>query len=402
MILGWKDKHGYFWSALYAWFCLTCAWSARARLISLVYKYSRARYGMLNAKSIRSFVSRYTVHVDLYILFQFNAVSFARFCFSPPPSPFSWSLFRVRSTIDREFRSIYVESRQYRNDDSYLQWFLNWKCSLSMNFWKTNERIKMEQKWIHLTNRGSTRKHEVPRYREIFSTLASIQASSKSNSSSLLNSSSMLLYYSFSPSSSSSSSNPFALPFTSFQDWRISNGRTMPSGGGGKQSSSRPTFVLDREILVSGFCLNREGMEKCDFSKRLACVRGKVVATRWDRHHFPGGNWFYCVSDDGQPRVDLSYEGCRYGITLGRKTGSVALFGRMRGHPLQETWIEAVLETPSLSRTRWIIKENGLEDCRTGYFVFFHFFFFYDGFWRMIGELYLILEKTILKSSVAF
>lgn len=142
MILGWKDKHGYFWSALYAWFCLTCAWSARARLISLVYKYSRARYGMLNAKSIRSFVSRYTVHVDLYILFQFNAVSFARFCFSPPPSPFSWSLFGVRSTIDREFRSIYVESRQYRNDDSYLQWFLNWKCSLSMNFWKTNERIK--------------------------------------------------------------------------------------------------------------------------------------------------------------------------------------------------------------------------------------------------------------------
>lgn len=66
--------------------------------------------------------------------------------------------------------------------------------------------------------------------------------------------------------------------------------------------------------------------------------------------HFPADFTAYRMTR--QPRVDLSYEGCRYGMMLGRETGSVTLFGRMRGHPLQEAWIEAVLETPSLSRTR--------------------------------------------------
>lgn len=152
----------------------------------------------------------------------------------------------------------------------------------SRDEWKNKNRRKL----IHLTNRGSTRKaqrHKVPRYREIFSTLASIQASSKPNSSSLVNSSSMLLYYSSSSSSSSASSSnppPFALPFTSFQDWRISNGRTMPSEGGGKQSSSRPTFVLDLGKKSSFWDFPLKPRKKYDFSyykSFVCCVRGKLV-----------------------------------------------------------------------------------------------------------------------------
>lgn len=93
--------------------------------------------------------------------------------------------------------------------------------------------------------------------------------------------------------------------------------------------------------------------------------------------------WFYCVSDDEAAyRVDLSYEGCRYGMMLGRETGSVTLFGRMRGHPLQEAWIEAVLETPSLSRTRWIIKENGLF-LILSYCYCWKIVSFSNGFWHM-------------------
>lgn len=175
----------------------------------------------------------------------------------------------------------------------------------------------------------------------------------------------------------------------------------MPSEGGGKQSSSRPTFVF---WTAKFFRSNRDGIEK---------VRFPFVPKRWRE----ADRWSIAIGDRRQPLplrwklillrirwcepcVDLSYEGCRYGITLGRKTGSVTPFGRMRRHPLQETRIEAVLETPSLSRTRWIIKENGLGGLsRTGYrFIPSVFFFIILECVFNLGKDDLEIERSLLDS----
>lgn len=130
--------------------------------------------------------------------------------------------------------------------------------------------------------------------REIFSTLASIQASSKLNSSSLANSSSMLLYRSF---SSSSSNRPpfFRLPFTSFEILESRTGEDdAPSeggggGGGGKQSSSRPnSFVLKFSFRKSSFIAFRESRWWFPFA-HVGEASDTIGALP---------RWFYCVSDD--------------------------------------------------------------------------------------------------------